>query len=130
MRAADYRRLTGDDRASTTSRCGWRPGADLGAVQQGLRALVRRPGRCSSSPPRARSAPLSLRIFDRSFAVTYYLQAVAIAVGLVGVAASLSAQVLARRKEFGLLSHLGLTRGQVIARGRRRSRGLAGRRHR
>jgi putative ABC transport system permease protein len=55
---------------------------------------------------------LSLRIFDRSFAVTYYLQAVAIAIGLVGIAASLSAQVLARRKEFGLLSHLGLTRGR------------------
>jgi putative ABC transport system permease protein len=50
---------------------------------------------------------LSLRIFDRSFAVTYYLQAVAIAIGLVGMAASLSAQVLARRKEFGLLAHLG-----------------------
>ena len=30
-------------------------------------------------------------------------------------AASLSAQVLARRKEFGLLAHLGLTRRQVIA---------------
>ena len=52
---------------------------------------------------------LSLRIFDRSFAVTYYLQAVAIGIGLIGIAASLSAQVLARRKEFGLLSHLGLT---------------------
>ena len=39
----------------------------------------------------------------------------AIAVGLVGVAASLSAQVMARRKEFGLLSHLGLTRRQVVA---------------
>ena len=39
---------------------------------------------------------------------------VAIAVGLVGVAASLSAQVLARRKEFGLLVHMGLTRRQVV----------------
>ena len=57
----------------------------------------------------------SLRIFDRSFAVTYYLQAVAIAIGLVGIAASLSAQVLARRKEFGLLAHLGLTRRQILA---------------
>ena len=38
----------------------------------------------------------------------------AIAIGLFGVAASLSAQVLARRKEFGLLSHLGLTRAQVL----------------
>ena len=56
----------------------------------------------------------SLRIFDRSFAVTYWLQAVAIGIGLFGVAASFSAQVLARRKEFGLLVHLGLTRGQVL----------------
>jgi putative ABC transport system permease protein len=39
---------------------------------------------------------------------------VAIAIGLVGIAASLSAQVLARRKEFGLLAHLGLTRAQVV----------------
>ena len=57
---------------------------------------------------------VSLKIFDRSFAVTYWLQAVAIAIGLFGVAASFSAQVLARRKEFGLLVHLGLTRGQVL----------------
>ena len=57
----------------------------------------------------------SLRIFDRSFAVTYWLQGVAIAIGLFGVAASFSAQVLARRKEFGLLAHLGLTRRQILA---------------
>jgi putative ABC transport system permease protein len=56
----------------------------------------------------------SLRIFDRSFAVTYWLQAVAIGIGLFGIAASFSAQVLARRKEFGLLVHLGLTRRQVL----------------
>ena len=56
----------------------------------------------------------SLKIFDRSFAVTYWLQAVAIGIGLFGVAASFSAQVLARRKEFGLLVHLGLTRRQIL----------------
>ena len=39
----------------------------------------------------------------------------AIAIGLVGIAASFSAQVLARRREFGLLAHLGLTRAQVLA---------------
>ncbi len=57
---------------------------------------------------------VSLKIFDRSFAVTYWLQGVAIAIGLFGVAASFSAQVLARRKEFGLLAHLGLTRRQIL----------------
>ena len=56
----------------------------------------------------------SLRVFDRSFAVTYWLQAVAVAIGLFGVAASFSAQVLARRKEFGLLVHLGLTKRQIL----------------
>jgi putative ABC transport system permease protein len=56
----------------------------------------------------------SLNLFDRSFAVTYWLQAVAIGIGLFGVAASFSAQVLARRKEFGLLAHLGLTRRQIL----------------
>jgi putative ABC transport system permease protein len=40
---------------------------------------------------------------------------VAIGIGLFGVAASFSAQVLARRKEFGLLAHLGLTRRQILA---------------
>ena len=38
----------------------------------------------------------------------------AIVIGLFGVAASFSAQVLARRKEFGLLAHLGFTRRQTI----------------
>jgi putative ABC transport system permease protein len=78
-----------------------------------MRTLAGDPGLLDfAATPELRA--LSLAIFDRSFAVTYYLQAVAIVIGLVGVAASMSAQVLARRKEFGLLSHLGLTRGQVI----------------
>ncbi len=57
---------------------------------------------------------LTYTAFDRSFAVTTWLQAVAIGIGLFGVAASFSAQVLARRKEFGLLAHLGLTRAQIL----------------
>jgi putative ABC transport system permease protein len=57
----------------------------------------------------------SLRIFDRSFAVTRWLQGVALAIGLAGIAASFSAQVLARRREFGTLQHLGFTRRQVLS---------------
>jgi putative ABC transport system permease protein len=33
---------------------------------------------------------------------------------LFGIATSFSAQVLSRRKEFGLLAHLGLTRSQIL----------------
>ena len=71
------------------------------------------PARCMVSAQVIRAR--SLHIFDRSFAVTYWLQAVAIGIGLFGVAASFGAQVLARRKEFGLLAHLGLTRRQILA---------------
>jgi putative ABC transport system permease protein len=39
---------------------------------------------------------------------------VALGIGLVGIAAGLSAQVLSRRKEFGLLAHLGLRRRDVM----------------
>src|SRR5690606_24997066 len=58
---------------------------------------------------------LSLRIFDRSFAATYAVEAVALLVGLFGLATSLGAIVLARRREFGVLRHLGVTRRQIAA---------------
>jgi putative ABC transport system permease protein len=58
---------------------------------------------------------LALTLFDRSFAVTYLLEAVAILVGLAGVAATMSAQTIAREREFGMLRHLGVTRGQLTS---------------
>jgi putative ABC transport system permease protein len=56
---------------------------------------------------------LSLQIFDRSFAVTYLLEAVAVLLGIAGVASSFAALAAARRREFGMLRHLGLTRHQI-----------------
>ncbi len=56
---------------------------------------------------------LSLQVFDRTFAVTYVLEIVAIVIGLFGISAGISAQVLARRSEFGVLRHLGMTRAQI-----------------
>ena len=115
--AADYQRLTGDTRVSDLAL--WlRPGAALAPIEQGLRGLAGELGLDGALLEFASAGEIrttSLRIFDRSFAVTYWLQAVAIAIGLFGIAASFSAQVLARRKEFGLLAHLGLTRTQVLA---------------
>jgi putative ABC transport system permease protein len=57
----------------------------------------------------------SLAVFDRTFAVTYLLEVIAVLIGLFGIAAGMSAQVLARRGEFGALRHLGFTRAQVGA---------------
>jgi putative ABC transport system permease protein len=114
---ADYLRLTGDTRVNDAQL--WlAPDASEQDVQARVRAVVQRESGNPdlidfASASQVRQA--SLRIFDRSFAVTYWLQAVAIAIGLFGVAASFSAQVLARRKEFGLLAHLGLTRRQILA---------------
>lgn len=116
LASADWQRLTDDTRINDAAL--WlRPGADAAAVQRALRELAGRHGMNGellefASPGEIRA--LSLRIFDRSFAVTYWLQGVAIAIGLFGIAASFSAQVMARRKEFGLLAHLGLTRRQVL----------------
>lgn len=133
MDAQDYLLLTGDAHANDLAL--WpRAGADVAQLQHDITALA---GQAEISPATSpvtvlaqdSAAPTallefasseairarSLQIFDRSFAVTYWLQAVAIGIGLFGVAASFSAQVLARRKEFGLLAHLGLTRRQILA---------------
>ena len=110
---ADWRALSGDARVNDLAL--WlAPGADLAAVQAQLRARLSDPALVEfATPCEIRRA--SLRLFDRSFAVTYWLQAVAIAIGLVGIGASFSAQVLARRREFGLLAHLGLSRRDILA---------------
>ncbi|NVO07668.1 MAG: ABC transporter permease, partial [Rhodoferax sp.] len=120
MDTADYVRLSSDRRVNDLAL--WlAPDAPLQAVEQALRDLADQgaePGTGAGALLEFSSATqiraTTLRIFDRSFAVTYWLQAVAVGIGLFGVAASFSAQVLARRKEFGLLAHLGLTRRQIL----------------
>ncbi len=56
---------------------------------------------------------LSLQAFDRSFAVTYALEIAAILVGLAGISATFSAQAWSRRREFGMLRHLGVSRREI-----------------
>ncbi|MBO0986314.1 ABC transporter permease [Delftia sp. SD018] len=118
----DYQQLAkgSANTAGPTEIAIWPDGDDTATAQQlqaRIQSLLTGPGAAqalefaSSGALRERS----MRIFDRSFAVTYWLQAVAIGIGLFGIAASFSAQVLARRKEFGLLAHLGLTRRDILA---------------
>ena len=117
IQKTDFERLTGDTRINDLAL--WlAPDAQAPDVEQAVRALADQTAGAGSLMEFASTRQiraLSLTIFDRSFAVTYWLQGVAIAIGLFGVAASFSAQVLARRKEFGLLAHLGLTRRQILA---------------
>jgi putative ABC transport system permease protein len=108
----DYVALTGDRRVNDAAI--WlRPGVAPAAAMDALRAL---PGGAEleiAAPAEIRE--LSLKIFDRSFAVTYAMEAVAVLVGLFGLSSSLGAIVLARRREFGVLRHLGVEKSQVRA---------------
>jgi len=111
IQRSDYRKLTGD--ASVTDAALWstrKNGVDQ--LEQNLRALPFGAALSMMRPGDIRA--MSLKIFDRSFAVTYLLEAIAIAIGLSGIAASFSSQTLARAKEFGMLRHVGVTRGQVL----------------
>jgi putative ABC transport system permease protein len=54
-----------------------------------------------------------LRIFDRTFAITYALEAVAVFVAVMGIGGALLALVIDRRREFGLLRFLGGAGGQL-----------------
>jgi putative ABC transport system permease protein len=55
----------------------------------------------------------AIRIFDRTFAITYALDAVAVIVAVIGVAGALLALVIDRRRELGLMRFLGATAGQI-----------------
>ena len=87
------------------------PGASAGDAMRALRAMPGGELLDMADPGEIRA--VSLRLFDRSFAITYSLEAVAVLVGLFGLSSSLGAIVLARRREFGMLRHLGMTRGEI-----------------
>jgi putative ABC transport system permease protein len=55
----------------------------------------------------------AIQVFDRTFAVTYALEGVAIIVAMLGAASALLALVLDRRREIGLIRYLGAAKGQV-----------------
>ncbi|MEO8485739.1 MAG: FtsX-like permease family protein [Betaproteobacteria bacterium] len=107
-----YVRLTGDDRVNDAAL--WlAPGASADAVRAAVDARFGKDRLTFATPGEIRA--VSLAVFDRTFAVTYALEAVAIAIGLVGLSASFGALALARRREFGVLRHLGMTRRQIGA---------------
>ena len=111
VRLADYRALTGADEVTDAAIYAGDEAA-TNRVERALRALPFGGALQLARPGEIRA--MSLQVFDRSFAVTYLLEAIAIVIGLSGVAATFSAQTLARAKEFGMLRHVGVTRRQVL----------------
>jgi len=109
--AADYERLTGDT-VRTEAALWLVPGASPPQIIRDLQAQLET--RSAELAEIGEIRAISLRIFDRSFAVTYLLEIAAIVIGLVGIAATFSAQAIVRTREFGMLRHLGVTRGQIL----------------
>lgn len=105
-----FRRLTGDF-AVHEAAIHLTPDADLEAVRHALLALAA-PGTLEVATS-GEIRRMSLALFDRTFLITYGLEAAAIGIGLSGVAASFAALAAARRREFGMLRHLGVTRGEI-----------------
>ena len=56
-----------------------------------------------------------IQVFDRTFAITYVLEALAVFVAITGVGGALLALVIDRRGEFGLLRFLGAPTGRSAA---------------
>jgi putative ABC transport system permease protein len=108
----DYTRLAGA--AAPTEAALWlAPGASAAEVIADLQPTMQLKSAEFASTGEIRA--ISLRIFDRSFAVTYVLEIAAIVIGLTGIAATFSAQAIVRIREFGMLRHLGVTRRQILA---------------
>jgi putative ABC transport system permease protein len=107
-----YVAATGDDSANEGSI--WlSAGANAAVTEAALRGRFARGDSLeilTSTALRERS----LRIFDRAFAITYALEAIAVLIGLAGVSFAASSTALARRAEFGVLRHIGMLRRQII----------------
>ena len=106
-----YIRLTGDTKANDAA-VFLQPGFRAADVIRALKIKVAL-GEQLEFTTSFEVRKLSLQIFDRSFYVTYALELMTVLIGLFGVSASFSSSLLMRRKEFGMLRHIGLTRRQI-----------------
>jgi putative ABC transport system permease protein len=99
------------DQAVTNIAVYVRPDADATRVRRDLEA------RLSNYPimiaPNELLRRGAVEVFDRTFAITYALEAVAIVVAMLGAANALLALVLDRRREIGLIRYLGAARNQI-----------------
>jgi putative ABC transport system permease protein len=86
-------------------------GADADAVRR--RIQLRTADLGVAVAPNAELRSVSMQVFDRTFAITWGLEAVAIVVAMLGAANALLAVVLDRRRELGMLRYLGASAGQI-----------------
>jgi len=110
---AAYMALSADLSANEGSL--WRrPATSAAALEQQVRAALQL-GNALELIGSQQLHERSLMLFDRAFAITYALEGIAVAIGLVGVGVAASSSALARRAQFGMLRHIGMLRRQVLA---------------
>jgi putative ABC transport system permease protein len=88
------------------------PGADSAEVSERLSGAVRGGSQIVFATNDV-LRPEVMRIFDSTFAITYALEGIAIAIAAMGVISTLIALILERRREIALLGFLGATRSQI-----------------
>jgi len=94
------------------------PGVDLEQARVALLATLADGSRGSLLPTVLSNGELRreiLRIFDRTFTLTYVLEAIAIIIAMLGIINTLVTSVVERRRELATLQALGSSRGQITA---------------
>jgi putative ABC transport system permease protein len=99
------------DPASSNLAVYLRPGASVDAVRSAIERATAGQRVTINSNSRLKAG--AIKVFDRTFAITYALEAVAVVVAVMGVAGALLALVIDRRREFGLLRFLGASTQQI-----------------
>ncbi|HBY59620.1 MAG TPA: hypothetical protein DEH78_07335, partial [Solibacterales bacterium] len=99
------------DRAPSNLAVFLAPGADLEATRTAIERATAGSSLLILANRTIRTE--AIRIFDRTFAITYALEAVAVVVAVMGIAGALLALVIDRRRELGLLRFLGASQPQI-----------------
>jgi putative ABC transport system permease protein len=87
------------------------PGAAPEAVRGGIEKAAE--GRSVLIADNRNLREQAIRVFDRTFLVTYALEVVSLLVAVIGIAGALLALVVDRRREFGVLRFLGASTRQI-----------------
>ncbi|MFL6350268.1 MAG: FtsX-like permease family protein [Bryobacteraceae bacterium] len=87
------------------------PGADSTAVRHRIDQVIG--GRAVMVFTNSRLRREAIAVFDRTFRITYALEAVAVIVAVLGIAGALLAVVIDRRREFAILRFVGAAQPQV-----------------
>jgi putative ABC transport system permease protein len=88
-----------------------RPEADSNEVRRRIDQVIA--GRAVMVFTNGRLRREAIAVFDRTFRITYALEAVAVIVAVLGIAGALLALVIDRRREFAILRFLGAAQPQI-----------------